>query len=107
MGDKSVHVYTETDGIDEAFADILSANKAKAEALAELGIEELRLGLYRVPVPLPNNPLKVLNSYFIVGKDKTTIIDVGFNHPDCEKALDRALEALGTSWEDVEIVLTH
>lgn len=107
MGDKSVHVYTETDGIDEAFADILSANKAKAEALAELGIEELRLGLYRMPVPLPNNPLKVLNSYFIVGKDKTTIIDVGFNHPDCEKALDRALEALGTSWEDVEIVLTH
>lgn len=41
MGDKSVHVYTETDGIDEAFADILSVNKAKAEALAELGIEEL------------------------------------------------------------------
>ena len=43
MGDKSVHVYTETDGIDEAFADILSANKAKTEALAELGIEELQL----------------------------------------------------------------
>ncbi len=71
------------------------------------GIEEVYPNIYRVPIPLPSNPLRVLNSYFILGDDKTTIVDVGFNHPACEQALDDALAALGRSWESVEIVLTH
>lgn len=70
-------------------------------------IEELRPRIFRVPIPLPDNPLRSLNSYFILGEDKTTIIDVGFSHPDCEKALDDALKQLGRDWESVEIVLTH
>lgn len=70
-------------------------------------MEELLPRIYRVPVPLPDNPLRSLNSYFILGDDKTTIVDVGFNHPDCEKALEDALHALGRDWESVEIVLTH
>lgn len=63
--------------------------------------------LYLVRVPLPHNPLKALNSYVITAEDKTTIVDVGFNHPACEQALDDALRALGRSWDSVEIVLTH
>lgn len=70
-------------------------------------IEELLPRIYRVPVPLPDNPLAFLNSYFILSEDKTTIVDVGFNHPECERALDDALHALGRTWESVEIVLTH
>ncbi len=68
---------------------------------------ELLPNLYMVRIPLPHNPLKALNSYIVTGDETTTIIDVGFNHPDCEQALDRALAALGRSWESVEIVLTH
>lgn len=64
-------------------------------------------GLYLVRVPLPHNPLKALNSYFILGESTTTIVDVGFNHPACEQALDDALNALGRSWDHVQIVLTH
>ena len=56
--------------------------------------------LYLVRVPLPHNPLRALNSYFILD-------DVGFNHPDCEQALDDALAALGRSWDKVQVVLTH
>ena len=56
--------------------------------------------LYLVRVPLPHNPLRALNSYFILDDDgTTTIVDVGFNHPDCEQALDDAWPpsaALGT-----------
>ena len=63
--------------------------------------------LYRVRVPLPHNPLQALNSYIVLGDETTTIIDVGFNHPACEKALDKALESLGRTWDTVEIVLTH
>ncbi|WP_278799678.1 MBL fold metallo-hydrolase, partial [Adlercreutzia caecimuris] len=64
--------------------------------------------LYLVRVPLPDNPLKVINSYFILDDDgTTTIVDVGFNHPDSEVALNRALASLGRSWDKVQIVLTH
>lgn len=70
-------------------------------------IEEVFPRIWRVPVPLPDNPLNYLNSYFILSDDKTTIVDVGFDHPDCEKALDDALHKLGRTWESVEIVLTH
>lgn len=70
-------------------------------------MQEIRPNLYRVKVPLPDNPLVACNSYFVLGPDKTTVIDVGFNHPECERALDQALSALGRSWETVEIVLTH
>ena len=70
-------------------------------------MEQLFPGIYRVPVPLPDNPLEFLNSYFVLSEDKTTIIDVGFDHPDCEAALENALHALGRDWESVEIVLTH
>lgn len=67
----------------------------------------IRPGLYLVHVPLPRNPLRVLNSYIVLGDDVTTIIDVGFNHPACQKALSDALAALGRSWDSVQIVLTH
>ncbi|MEG1434459.1 MAG: MBL fold metallo-hydrolase [Gordonibacter sp.] len=91
----------------ESFA--LDAFSAKQTCLAApFGVPvELFPNLYIVRVPLPHNPLKAINSYFILAEDKTVIIDVGFNHPACEEALDQALSALGRSWEGVEIVLTH
>lgn len=36
-------------------------------------IEEVFPRIWRVPVPLPDNPLNYLNSYFILSDDKTTI----------------------------------
>ena len=39
-------------------------------------MEKLFPNIYRVPVPLPDNPLEFLNSYFILSEDKTTIVDV-------------------------------
>jgi hypothetical protein len=40
--------------------------------------EEIRKNLYRVPVPLPGNPLKELNSYVIKGSDRTLVVDTAF-----------------------------
>lgn len=37
-------------------------------------IEEVLPRIWRVPVPLPDNPLNYLNSYFILGEDKTTML---------------------------------
>ena len=64
--------------------------------------------LYLVRLPLPHNPLRAINSYFILDDDgTTTIVDVGFNHPACEQAIDDALAALGRSWDKVQVLLTH
>ncbi|MEQ3363230.1 MBL fold metallo-hydrolase [Raoultibacter massiliensis] len=70
-------------------------------------ITEVIPRVYRVRVPLPDNPLRELNSYFIVDDESTTIVDVGFDHPACEAALNAALDALGRTWDTVQIVLTH
>ena len=79
-----------------------------AYAAADFG-EPVRLmdDLYLVRVPLPNNPLHVINSYFILEDDVTTIVDVGFNHPDSEAAIRKALDALGRNHKKVQVVLTH
>lgn len=74
---------------------------------ASFTMKEMVPGIYQVHVPMPGNPLHNLNSYFVLGPEKTTVIDVGLNHPDCEAALDQALHELGRSWDTVEIVLTH
>lgn len=70
-------------------------------------IEQLFSEIYRVPIPLPDNSLGFLNSHFILSDDKTTIIDVGFNHSGCEAVLENVLRALDRDWESVEIVFTH
>ena len=56
--------------------------------------EEIRKNLYRVPVPLPGNPLKELNSYVIKGSDRTLVVDTGFRQEPCRRALFAGLREL-------------
>ena len=63
--------------------------------------------IYRIQIPLPNSPLKVLNSYLIRGEDRNLLIDTGFNHPDCEKAMQKAFEEIGVCMDNTDIFLTH
>lgn len=63
--------------------------------------------IYRIQIPLPKSPLKVLNSYLIVGEDRNLLVDTGFNHPVCEQAMREALEEIGVSMDNTDIFLTH
>ena len=47
--------------------------------------ERISEGLYRIPVPLPGNPLRELNSYFIPGGDRDILIDTGFCREECRE----------------------
>jgi glyoxylase-like metal-dependent hydrolase (beta-lactamase superfamily II) len=69
--------------------------------------EEVWQGIYRIPVPLPNNPLKELNSYLIKGKDRSLLIDTGFRQEACRQALQAGLEELEVCREETDILLTH
>ncbi len=70
-------------------------------------IEQIRENLYRIEIPLPQNPLKALNSYFLRGTDRNLLIDTGFNRDECRAAMDQAIQALDFSMENTDIFLTH
>ena len=70
-------------------------------------IEEILPQLYRIEIPLPRNPLKALNSYYLRGSDRNLLIDTGFNQPECRAAMDEGLSELGVSMDTTDIMITH
>ncbi len=70
-------------------------------------IEEVRDRLYRIEVPLPNSPLKELNSYIIKADDRNLIIDTGFNRSVCFEAMQKGLTALNIDLSKTDFMITH
>ena len=69
--------------------------------------EEILKNIYRIPVALPNSPLKELNSYLIRDPVRSLLIDTGFRLPACKEALLAGLEEVGTDPGSVDFFLTH
>lgn len=63
--------------------------------------------IYRMLIPLPENPLKTLNSYLIKLENRNLLIDTGFNRPECHEALIENLKELSVDMEKTDIFLTH
>ena len=72
-------------------------------------MQEVFENVYLIRLPLPQNPLKNLNSYLIRGKggDRSLLIDTGFNHPETEAVLMDGLNELGVKPEEMDILITH
>jgi glyoxylase-like metal-dependent hydrolase (beta-lactamase superfamily II) len=70
-------------------------------------IELVLPGIYRIEIPLPQNPLKATNAYFIKGKDRSLLVDTGFNQPECKAAMDQAIQDLGIDLANTDIFITH
>lgn len=58
-------------------------------------------------MPLPGNPLKVLNSYLVKGTERNLLIDTGFNQEECRTALFDGLKTLDASLDVTDIFITH
>ncbi len=69
--------------------------------------QEVLPNIFRIPVPLKGNPLKELNSYVILGKDRSLLIDTGFRQDPCREALAAGLKELGVRQEETDVLLTH
>lgn len=69
-------------------------------------LTKIRENIYRIQVPLPNNPLREINAYLITG-EKNLLIDTGFNRPECEDALRQAFRELGIYSADIFITHLH
>ncbi len=75
--------------------------------MSDVKMDEVAPGIHLIKVPLPDNPLKELNSYLIEDSARPLLIDVGFDRPECEEALDAALRSLGYTFNDIDVLFTH
>ena len=64
--------------------------------------------LYCTKIDLPpENPLKNVNSYIIVGDKRNLIIDTAFNHPLCLEQMKKNLNELKIDMNRTDIFITH
>jgi len=71
-------------------------------------MQEVRPGIYRLEVPIPDNPLGYLNAYLVAGDKGWLLIDTGWNAGEAFESLGRQLRDVGVAFEDISrIVVTH
>lgn len=70
-------------------------------------IKEILPSVYLIEIPLPKNPLRVLNSYLFRGEERNLLVDTGFNLQECWVAMETALQQLGVSMDNTDLFLTH
>jgi glyoxylase-like metal-dependent hydrolase (beta-lactamase superfamily II) len=68
-------------------------------------VEELAGDLWSIPVPIPRNPLRYVNSYAFATGGGLVLLDTGWNAPAAWEALTAGLESIGASVTDVRGVL--
>jgi glyoxylase-like metal-dependent hydrolase (beta-lactamase superfamily II) len=70
-------------------------------------IEEIVTNLYKIEIPLPESPLKSVNSYVIKSKGRNLIIDTGMNREECLNAIMAGLEELVIDIRKTDFFITH
>ncbi|MBR2666900.1 MAG: MBL fold metallo-hydrolase [Oscillospiraceae bacterium] len=70
-------------------------------------IEKVAENIYSIPVPLPNNPLKNLNSYLVRSGERDLLIDTGFRQQACREALFDGLKKMQVDLQHLDVFLTH
>ncbi len=69
-------------------------------------IEEIITNLYKIEIPLPNSPLRALNSYLIKGP-RNLIIDTGMNREECMSVMQMNLREVGVDLRRTDFFITH
>ncbi len=70
-------------------------------------IEEIMPDLFRIEIPLPDSPLKYLNSYVVKSDDRSMIVDTGLNRDECLNAMHSGLEELDVDLAKTDFFITH
>ena len=72
------------------------------------GAHEVAPGVHRIPLPLPGDALKAVNTYAISDGDGVVMIDGGWAMEDATELLESALDSIGHRLADVrEFLVTH
>lgn len=70
-------------------------------------IEQVLPDIYKIEIPLPKNPLRATNAYFIRGEHRNLLVDNGFNCEESRTAMDAALQKLDVRMENTDLFITH
>ncbi|MBI4285121.1 MAG: MBL fold metallo-hydrolase [Chloroflexi bacterium] len=71
-------------------------------------MKELLPGIYRLPLPIADNPLGFVNTYLVRGNDGYLLIDSGWRSKEGLSSLETQLRELGLGFKDIcQIVITH
>lgn len=72
------------------------------------GVFEVAEGVYRVPLPLPNDGLRAVNVYVVEADGGPVVIDSGWAITEARTLLDRGLKSLGHTLGDISrFLITH
>ncbi|GAA3575815.1 MBL fold metallo-hydrolase [Amycolatopsis ultiminotia] len=75
---------------------------------AEPGVYEVASGVYRIPLPLPNDALRAVNVYAVTDGSNLVLVDSGWALDEARRLLTDALKAIGAELGDVqEFLVTH
>ena len=69
--------------------------------------KEVLPNLFRLKIPLPESPLKYLNSYVIRDPERSLIIDTGLNRKECLEAMQAGLREIGIDLAKSDFFITH
>jgi len=72
-----------------------------------VAIEEVLPNMYKIEIPLPQSPLKALNSYVIKGEGRFLIIDTGWDREECLYEMLSNLERLNVDLTRTDFFITH
>jgi glyoxylase-like metal-dependent hydrolase (beta-lactamase superfamily II) len=70
-------------------------------------IEEILADLFKIEIPLPDSPLRAINSYVIKGSERNLIVDTGMNREECLKGMQAGLATLGVDLRTTDFFITH
>ncbi|GAA1033518.1 MBL fold metallo-hydrolase [Virgisporangium ochraceum] len=74
----------------------------------EAGVYEQQPGLYRIPLPMPNDGLRAVNVYAVRDGDSLVLVDSGWFVAEARDVLGRALRALDAGPDRISrILVTH
>jgi glyoxylase-like metal-dependent hydrolase (beta-lactamase superfamily II) len=74
----------------------------------EPGVFEVLQGVYRIPLPLPNDGLRAVNVYAIEDRDGLVMIDAGWALAESRQQLERALAEIEYELRDIgRFLVTH
>jgi glyoxylase-like metal-dependent hydrolase (beta-lactamase superfamily II) len=85
-----------------------TAQRRSWQSVGLPGVERLRPGLWSIPVPLPNNPLRYVLVYLLELKSGAAVIDTGWSTEEAWSALVTGMAVAGYTPADVQaILITH
>lgn len=70
-------------------------------------IDQIETNLYKLELPLPENPLRSINCYLIKGRRRFLLIDTGMNRKECLEEIHQDLNRLSVDLNHTDFFITH